>query len=185
MRRQRELLLAQQLREQDTAGAQMAAASASARASNSMLEAQKAKVMGQRDQVERLRLMQGEIDLRRQQNSNAVGRAAQLRQEADVAETGTGVTPLGGVITPQKPVFPNKPLILGMSLAGGMGLGLLAAILLEFLGRRVRSAEDVFSALQVPVLAVVRNDVNRKRPWWSLGRLVPRNVGLRTRTARA
>ena len=153
MRRQRAFLQSQVAAELRANSAQGGAAMAAARASAGMLEAQKVKVMAQRDKVERLRLMQSEIDLRRQQHNNAVARAAQLRQEAEVAVT--GVTPLGAAITPQAPVFPNKGLILATSIAGGLGAGLIAALLLEFMGRRVRSADDVLGALQAPVLAVV------------------------------
>ena len=180
LRRQRELLLAQIAREQNTQGQQSSVAAASARASEGMLEAQKAKVMAQREEVERLRLMQGEIDLRRLQYNNAVGRAAQLRQEAEVAETGAGVTPMGVVLRPVAPVFPNKLLFIAAAVVGGLGVGLLSALVLEFLGRRVRSPEDLASATQALVLAVVRNPKLHKRPWWSPDRLLPRRVGWRT-----
>ena len=183
LRRQRQFLQSQVAAELRASSAQGGAAMAAARASAGMLEAQKAKVMAQRDKVERLRLMQGEIDLRRQQHNNAVQRAAQLRQEAEVAVT--GVTPLGAAITPQAPVFPNKGLILATSLAAGLGAGLLAALLLEFMGRRVRSADDVFGALQAPVLAVVRSPKQRSRPWEVLNRLLPTRTPWRARTVRA
>lgn len=184
LRRQRELLTAQRAKEMDVQGAQRAASAASAAAAQGLLEAQKAKVMSQRDKVERLRLMQGEIDLRRQQYNNAVSRAAQLRQESELTESGAGVTALGAVLTPQKPVFPKKELILGASLAGGFGLGLAISILLEFMGRRVRSAEDVMGAIEAPVLAVIRDPVAKLAPWWTLRRWLPKNVGLK-RVARA
>ncbi len=185
LRRQREFLLVQQSREQSAQSAQSSAASESARASAGMLEAQKAKVMAQREKVERLRLMQGEIDLRRQQYNNAVTRSAQLRQEAEVAETGAGVTPMGVVLRPQAPVFPNKMLILATALVGGLGLGLVSALVLEFLGRRVRSAEDLASATQALVLAVVRNPKRQRQNWWPPGRILLRSFSLRTRSAGA
>lgn len=183
LRRQRRFLETQLAMEQRANSAQSGAAAAAAAAASSMLETQKAKVMSQRDKVEKLRLMQGEIDLRRQQHNNAVTRAAQLRQEAEVAVT--GVTPLGAAITPRTPIFPNKGLILGSSIAAGLGIGLAAALLLEFMGRRVRSADDVVGALGTQVLAVVRSPKVGQAPWWTLNRWLPKQVAWRAKAAGA
>lgn len=183
-RRQRELLAQQAAAERSASGSAAASAMSAASATSGLLEAQKAKVLAQREKVERLRLMQDEIDLRRDQYNKAVARGAQLRQEADVAEA--GATPLANAITPQSPVFPNKPLIVGAALGGGFILGLLLALLLELFSRRVRSVEDLLSAVDAPVLAVIRGPAAAKPPQqrWRLpnlrlGRRVP------TRTAQA
>lgn len=182
MRRRREIVAAQAARERNAASQASVSAMSAAQATAGMLEAQKAKVMAQREKVERLRLMQDEIDLRRDQYNKAVSRSAQLRQEAEVAEA--GVVPLAAATTPQSPVFPNKPLIIGGAGAAGLVLGLLIAILREIFNRRVRSAEDLLDAVDAPMLAVIRSTRETKKPWWrylapdrsSMGRL-------RTRTA--
>jgi uncharacterized protein involved in exopolysaccharide biosynthesis len=148
--------MAQQVAQsRNASGAATSAALSAARATSGMLEQQKAKVMAQRDKVERLRVMQDEVDLRRDQYNKALARAAQLRQESDVAES--GLIPLGNAVMPQQPVFPNKPLILGGAIAGGAGLGALIGLLAELFGRRVRSAEDLALAIDAPVLAIIRN----------------------------
>jgi len=179
LKRRRTLIAARAAQEQNSAGAASASAMSAARATQGMLEAQKAKVMGQREKVERLRLMQDEIDLRRDQYNKAVARSAQLRQEADVAES--GVVPLASATTPQSPVFPNKPLIIGGATVAGMLLGLLIALMREIFNRRVRSAEDLHGAVDAPVLAVIRSAQVAKPPWWArlakpraAGRLRPR-----------
>lgn len=183
LRRQREVLTNQEAMELRAASAQNSAAAAAARVNAGLLEQQKAKVMAQREQVERLRIMQSEVDLRRQQYNNAVGRAAQLRQEEQVAVS--GVTTLGAVVMPQAPVSPNKPLILGASFAGGMGFGLGISLLMELIGRRVRGAEDVLKALDAPVLAVVRSP-KAKRKWSaSLAGFLPTRSGRRVKMAGA
>lgn len=164
MRRRRELLAAQVARERSAGGAASAAAVSAARATSGMLEAQKAKVMAQREQVERLRLMQAEVNLRRDQYNQAATRAAQLRQEAEVAVT--GVTPLGAAVTPQAPIFPNKPLIVGSALPVGAVVGLLIGLLLELVGRRVRSSDDVAHAIKAPVLGVIQGDKPKSRGGW-------------------
>lgn len=166
MRRRRELLAAQVARERSAGGAASAAAASAARANSGMLEAQKAKVMAQREQVERLRLMQAEVNLRRDQYNQAATRAAQLRQEAEVAVT--GVTPLGAAVTPQEPVFPNKGLILGVALPLGAIVGLLVGLLMELVGRRVRSPEDVVLAINAPVLGVIQGDRSKAGRDWRL-----------------
>lgn len=155
MHRRREILQKQAVEERAAGGASVNASLNAARATAGLLEAQKTRVLAQREKVERLRLLQDDVDLRRQQYNKAGIRAAELRQEAEVSET--GVTPLGSAVTPQIPVFPNKPLIIGGSLVGGGGLGLLIALLLELFGRRVRSADDLRIAIEVPVLAIVAN----------------------------
>jgi succinoglycan biosynthesis transport protein ExoP len=161
LRKRREMLEAQVAQERNTAGMAANAAVSAARATNGLLESQKSKVMGQRDKVEKLRLMQDEIDLRREQYNRGVARAAQLRQEAEIADA--GVIPLANAITPQSPSFPKKGPIIAASVFGGLGLGILVGLLIELVGRRVRSGEDLASIVEAPMLAVIRGEVKRKR----------------------
>jgi uncharacterized protein involved in exopolysaccharide biosynthesis len=185
MRQRRELLAKQAQNESSSHGAAAMATINAARAAASLLEEQKTKVIGQREKVEQLRLLQDDVDLRRDQYNKAVARAAGLRQEADAATA--GVTLLGAAVTPQDPVFPNKPLILAGGFAAGLGLGLLSSLLLELFGRRVRSAEDLLKAIEAPVLAIVTNPNTstglhlRER----LKRVILRSRGPRVRAARA
>lgn len=184
MRRRRELLAAQAARERNAGGAASAAAVSAARASSGMLEAQKAKVMAQREQVERLRLMQADVNLRRDQYNQAATRAAQLRQEAEVAVT--GVTPLGAAVTPQNPVFPQKGLIVGTALPLGAIFGLLVGLVMELVGRRVRSPEDVALAIKGPVLGVIQGEKPKsRRGWRSLIPARPSLASLRPQSAKS
>jgi uncharacterized protein involved in exopolysaccharide biosynthesis len=175
----------QQLLEKQVASERNAAASAAstamsaAQATSGLLEAQKAKVMSQRDKVERVRLMQDEIDLRRDQYTKGIARAAQLRQEAEIAEA--GVTPLASAITPQSPVFPKKGLIVGASIFAGIGAGIALGLLIELFGRRVRSADDLEGLVEAPVLAVIRSRVKPSKRGFKL----PLPGALRARAARA
>jgi uncharacterized protein involved in exopolysaccharide biosynthesis len=117
------------------------------------LQEQKSKVIGQRDKVERLRQLQSEVDLRREQYKKTAERAADLTLEAGVADS--GMSPLGVVVIPTKPAFPNKPLILGGAFGLGAGLGLVLAVLVELLNRRVRGVEDLDFEGGLECLAVV------------------------------
>lgn len=170
--------------EQSAASMAATASQGAARATAGLLDSQKKKVMAQRDKVERLKLLQDEVDMRRAQYSKAVARSAELRQEADVADS--GVTPLGNAVTPTEPSFPNKPMLLVGGLVGGAGLGALAALLLEIVGRRVRSVEDLRVAVAAPVLAVISNpDVEPRRTENFLRTMMRRSRRVPVRIAQA
>jgi succinoglycan biosynthesis transport protein ExoP len=117
------------------------------------LQQQKAVVIAQRDKIERLRQLQSEVDLRRDQYQKTSERAAELTLEAGVADS--GMSPVGVVVTPTKPAFPNKPLIIFGSVGLGAGLGLVLAILIELLNRRVRGIEDLEFDRNLHCLAIV------------------------------
>lgn len=119
----------------------------------SALAAQTTRVISQRDKVERLRQLDAEVDLRRAQYQRTAARAGELNMEA--AATETGMNPVGVVATPTKPIFPNKPLIIGGALALGAAFGLALSLLIELLNRRVRGIEDLELPLHLPCLAVV------------------------------
>lgn len=125
-----------------------------AAAVNRELQSQTSRVLAQRESVERLRQLAAQVQLLRDQYRKTAARAADLTIEAAVADS--GMTPLGVVVTPTKPSFPNKQLMLGGALGLGAALGLMLALLVELLNRRVRGVEDLEGALDIPCLAVIR-----------------------------
>ncbi len=120
----------------------------------SRVAAQKAQVIANRDKLAKLRILQTEVDTRQDQYNKTVAREAEFRQQAAIVDA--GLFALGNASVPQTPSFPNKPLIIGGSLGVGLMFGLLIALLIELLDRRVRSPEDLSAALGLPVLAVLR-----------------------------
>lgn len=157
----------QALRAQRAAVAQQAAreraqsmAGVDAGAVDRAVASQRSKVIAQRDVAERLRQLQAEVNLRREQFQQTAGKAAGFRQEAAAADA--GLTPLGNATTPDNPAFPNKPLIIIGSLFLGFGLGVGVAVLLELFARRVRCVEDLEAQLDTPVLGVIRATPERK-----------------------
>jgi polysaccharide biosynthesis transport protein len=151
--RNRRALVAQ-VAAQEAASSRAAASGVSASAAIARaLQEQKSRVLGQREKVERLRQLANEAELRREQYRTAAARAAQYTQETAIAEV--GLTPLGVVVTPTSPAFPNKPLILVGSVGLGFGVGLALALLLELLNRRVRGVEDLNLSSEVRCLGVV------------------------------
>jgi len=116
-------------------------------------EAQKARVIAQSAELDKLAQMQRQIELRREEYLKYAQRASELRLESDIGET--NLEPLGEPIAPDQPEFPNMPLIIFGSLALGAALGVLIALMVELLNRRVRSEADLETAVGAPVLAVV------------------------------
>lgn len=76
---------------------------------------------------------------------------------------------------PQKPVKPDRRMILAVGLLAGLGTGGGIAFLLELLDRSYRRVEDVKNALDIPLLGVIpvlateRETRTRKRRMWALG----------------
>jgi len=118
------------------------------------MAAAKAAVMGNRDKLARLSVLQSEVDIRKDQYDKTLAREADFRQQAAVVDP--GVSALGAAFVPDQPSFPNRPLIIGGSLGLGLVFGLLIALLVELLDSKVRSPEDLTAALGLPVLAVLR-----------------------------
>lgn len=116
-------------------------------------EAQKARVLAQSDKVDHLNQMQQDINVLRDQYQKLAQKAQELRGEAQMNQT--NLVPLGNTAMPDKPVWPNKPLIIFGSIALGAVLGVLLALLVELTTRRVRSDEDLEYAVDAPVFAIV------------------------------
>jgi polysaccharide biosynthesis transport protein len=114
---------------------------------------QRARVIAERDKVDQLQRMQNDVVLKRDQYIKAAQRAADLQLEAST--TNAAITDMGPTTGSTTPSFPNRPLILGMAAATGLGLGILLALLVELLNRRVRSNDDLEVAAGAPVLAIV------------------------------
>jgi hypothetical protein len=79
-------------------------------------------------------------------------RMSQLSLEAQSEQTNVRV--LSPAIEPNEPSRPNIPRFIAGSLAGGILLGILAALGVEFLDRRVRDPKDMIIE-GVPVFGVV------------------------------
>lgn len=115
-------------------------------------QAQKARVLAQADKIDRLNQMQADIAVKRDQYQKLSSRAEEAKAQA-MGET--PLQPLGNTTLPDEPVWPNKPLVIGGAVALGLVLGVLLALLVELLARRVRSEDDLEYATGAPVLAVV------------------------------
>lgn len=158
--------LAEMARQERAAASGGAAATA---AIGQALQDQKARVVGQRDKVERLRQLQSEVDLKRDEYKRTAARAAELSLEAAMANS--QATPLGVVLAPTSPVFPKKSLMVGGATALGFGLGMALALLLELLNRRVRGVEDLDVAADVRCIGVITEPARARARRFGLGRI--------------
>ncbi len=146
--------LAQGMAQEDAQARRIASGESGAAALSRVLQEEKARVIGQRDKQEKLRQLQSEVDLRRDQYKTTSARAAELALQASL--TDPGLTSMGIVVAPPKPAFPNKPLMVGGAAALGLGLGLGLALLLELLNRRVRGIEDLNLSSELRCIGMVR-----------------------------
>lgn len=172
LQRQRTVLEQAAARERASAGGVVGGGNAGA-AINAEYERQKAKVIARGPEVDRIQQMTREIEQKRQQLSNIDDRASQLRLSANVSET--GLTPMGTATSGDTPDFPNKPLIIAAATGFGLILGICIALLVEMLGRRIRTLNDLEASAGAPVLAEVYLDLPEQPRRWlpSLGRAHP------------
>lgn len=140
-------------KDESAAHAAIAATSAAAGEVNREIAAQKSKVLAKSDQIAHLQTLQQDVDLRRNEYETAAAKFAVYRAQADQ----TSANSLTALPTPapSQPTFPNWLLEIPGSIVLGLLVGVLGAMLLELLNRKVRSVEDLDDVLQLPVVGVV------------------------------
>jgi uncharacterized protein involved in exopolysaccharide biosynthesis len=128
-------------------------ASANSEVVNRQIAQQQAKVVGESDKIGKLNQLQAVVDTRRAVFDKTTALAVQQREEALTVDS--GLTPLASASTPKAPAFPNPLLIIPGGLGIGLALGVLTALLMEMLARRVRGVEDLSVGIDVPVLGLI------------------------------
>lgn len=145
------------------------AAASGGEALQRQVESQKSRVIAQGDKIGRLSQLEQDLDLRREWYQRTNAKAAEFREQS--VSTDAGVTPLGNATTPKEPVFPNYLLIVPGAIIGGLGVGVLVSLLMELLGRRVRSVADLDLAGEAPLICIIPGAERSKRsrfpgvPW--------------------
>ncbi|WP_010542647.1 GNVR domain-containing protein [Sphingomonas elodea] len=152
LQRQRDVLARAAAAERSQAGA---AVGSGRGVIESAANAQRARVLGNRQDVDRVMQLQRDVTLKQDQYMKAAQRVADLRLEA--SSNDTGMSTLSEASAPDTPYYPKVPLIIGGAAGFGLSLGLLVALLVELLGRRVRSPDDLEVAADAPVLGVVQS----------------------------
>ena len=80
---------------------------------------------------------------------------AQLGENLETERKGERFTLIEPPVEPQKPVSPNRTLILALGVVLALGAAIGIMLLLEALDTRIRGRDDIIAMLQVPPLAVI------------------------------
>lgn len=116
-------------------------------------EGKKSQVLGQRDEVMHLQLLQDRINEQRAKFSTATAMAGKMREMSTIVESGISI--FGEPESVPKPAFPDKRLILGGALGFGLIGGVCLALLSELLNLKVRTSAGLSAAVPVPLLGVL------------------------------
>lgn len=81
--------------------------------------------------------------------------AARAGVRADDEQMGERLTVVEPPIIPDTPIWPNRLLIAGAGIAGGLGLGVLLALLVEIILRPIRDPAALAAIVGLPPLAVI------------------------------
>ena len=132
------------------------------------LSAQQQRVLAKRGLVNEAQKLALNVTVLRSQFETTSQRAADFEQQA--ATTDAGATLLGNAVTPTSPSSPKIPLILIGAFGFGLGLGIVASLIVELLRRKVRGPEDL-RIEGVPILGMMGRDLPGKgdaadRKWY-------------------
>jgi capsular exopolysaccharide synthesis family protein len=100
-----------------------------------------------------LAVLEREADSNRQMFDMFMRRAKETNVAGDLQTTVARI--VDPASTPATPVKPRKGLVVAIALAAGLAIGLLAALLLDFLDNTLRRGEDVEARLHQPLLSVL------------------------------
>ena len=94
--------------------------------------------------------------------------SAETATQLEMRQKGERFTILDSAQIPEKPSWPNRPMIITVGSLAGLALGLAAALSTQLLGITITSSEQVAAAIGVPVLGTIpilrtRTDRRRRR----------------------
>lgn len=157
LERQRAALAAAVSREL-AAGRAAAAPRSSGPSAAAQYDQQVQKVLAQRGLIGQAQRLAGEVTVLRDQVAKTAQRTADFELQAQTTES--GFQPIGPVATPAEPLSPALWMFIVAGLVAGAAIGILVALLLEFLFRRVRGEEDLMLE-NVPLIGSM-SDRSRK-----------------------
>ena len=140
------------------------------------LEAQRAKLLKLRGQRDEVAVLQRDVDSAQKAYEVVQARLNQSSMESQA--TATNVSVLTPAVAPTQPSSPKIVLNTLFSIVIGLALAIVAAFFMEWLDRRVRSSEDVVTALDLPMLGVLPKPQARRLQSGSnaRGAMIPRRV---------
>ena len=168
----------------DKANAQAAAArtlEGGARVLEKSVAAQQQKVIAHSEQIGHLNQLHQDVLLRQVEYKTAAEKVSHFREQSTSGDA--GITSLGNALTPSAPDFPNYLLIVPGASILGLGVGVLVSLLMELIGRRVRTTEDLGLEKDVPLICVMgwpKDDTPRRfsfRSLWGVRTFWPTSRG--------
>lgn len=138
------------------------------------LEAQRARVLKMRDERDQIAVLQRDVESAQRAYDTVLARLSQTSLESH--NTMTNVSILDPAVEPSDPSSPRLPLFAALAVLVGGFLALLTSFLIELFDRRVRSADDVFQSLGLPMLGEMPKPMQRRLFARRRAELMPRRV---------
>lgn len=119
-----------------------------------MVDMQKKQLLGLRSDRDQISVYVRDVEAAQRSYEAVAQRLSQLNLEGQNNQANTRL--LSPAVQPLKPTRPKRLQGIVLALAGGLALGVLVALGLEMLDRRVRSIADIAAYPGVPVIGVLR-----------------------------
>ena len=126
-----------------------------------MVDMQKKQLLSLRSDRDQIAVYQRDVEAAQRAYDAVAQRLGQVNMEGQNNQANTRL--LSPAVEPLEPSRPKVPLGIAASLLGALAVGILAALGLEMMDRRVRMPEDLALMPGVPVIGVLR-PANSKRP---------------------
>lgn len=90
--------------------------------------------------------------------------AAKAGMRAEDEQMGERLSVIDPPVVPDKPSWPNRPLLAAIGIVGGLGAGLVLALIVEFIMRPIRDPNALAQVVGLPTLAVIPPIKARPKP---------------------
>jgi chain length determinant protein EpsF len=125
------------------------------------VNSQKARLLELNRHRDELGVLTKEVDNAQRAYEAASQRHVQTNLESQVNQG--NVVILSPALPPPSPAFPKMPLILALAVVVGALLGMMFAVAVEMIDRRVRGADDLAAAIGGPILGFLEDTVSIAR----------------------
>ena len=119
-----------------------------------MVDAQKKQLLSMRSDRDQIAVYQRDVDAAQRAYDAVIQRLGVTDLEGKNNQANTRL--LSPAVEPLEPSRPRIPLGIAASILGGLAVGILAALALEMMDRRVRLPQDLIVVSGVPVIGVLR-----------------------------
>jgi len=114
---------------------------------------QLSNVIGIQQQRDQLAMLMRDFEVKQDRYLGASKASAVARLQGQLSFSNISI--LDKAATPVSPAFPKPMLVIPAAIAAGLGLGVIFALIMEALDRRVRVPRDLEYAVQAPSLGVM------------------------------